>query len=155
MWSKKLAVDCEHFDNKTKHWTAAIGAPQTREAIAGGLARGRRASFARNRASLRSNNNRDVLIRGQRPIVRAATEDISAGLVENHLPRNLSIGWNGVRRPDRRPRRICSGPSVFPRIDLRRIERYFTGAAINKPGNMQSQILADGNSCRGSRRQPG
>src|SRR5215471_3094846 len=99
---------------------------------------------------LRNNNDRDVLVRGQRPIVRPTAENIGARLVEDHMGRNLAISRNRVWCPHWRPRRICSGACVFPSLDLRWIERDLTRTSIDKPGNMQSQVFTDSNSSRGS-----
>src|SRR5262245_30200846 len=78
----------------------------------------------------------DFLIRCERTIVGAAAEHVSSRLAENDARGDSTICGKRIGNPDRRPRRIRSGASILPNLDLRRIKRNLSRTSIDEPGNM-------------------
>src|SRR5580765_6833 len=88
-------------------------------------------------------DDRDFLVRHQRPVVRAAAEHVSAWLAEGDMDRHFAVLWQFRRRPERRPWGIRAGAGILPRLDLRGIERHVAGPPIHEPGHVQPEVLPD------------
>src|SRR6187200_2291705 len=97
---------------------------------------------------LLGDSDRDLSIARQRAVVGARAQDVSAWLRECRPHGHLAIRRHRRRDPDRRPWRVGANAGVFPDHNLLGRKRDVALAAVDEPGQMQTDVLADGDPSR-------
>src|SRR5438874_423081 len=93
---------------------------------------------------LLANGDDDLVAAKQRAVVGQTMQRVSAGFGECRVNDDLAVSRHLGRGPQRSPRRVCTRACVLPGLDLRRIESDLPRAAIDKPREMQADVLANG-----------
>src|SRR5215203_1077301 len=125
--------------------TPRIGA----EYVVGGSALEARAAHVGN---LLGDGDGQLTVGGQRSVIGAGTQDVSAWLGERGPDGQLAILRQRRRNPDRSPWGVGADARVFPRHDLLRGKQHCAFAPIHEPRHVQADILPNGDTGRRLRR---